>query len=599
MKSMVRLSCAMLLDIEQQTGISTCRDSKELRHRVENEGISFLTITLPQFEKDFLSALDLGRIAPTSFTGFRKRSGVPEFLGGLLASIFDTSGLLRVPVVPEDWGYQASIIRYIRQMCLLHSKVEIATTSERNNVAINKYIATDRDLSVISEGDIDRFDRMSRHIFARFFNKVCGERQTFHMESFGHSSGALSTGEAYNERFAFNTTTARIDGVMPFYDFIHVSPLETYESEVVVLDRHEETPSRVALVPKTMKSPRIIAMEPVWNMFFQQGIFRTMTKVLAFPEFSNLRLGLTWKTQEFNQELARIGSRQGNLATIDLSDASDRISAHLVERGLYGHNLFLSQAVMACRSERASLPDGRVIDLNKFASMGNALTFPTESMVFYTLIHLAWQAYYGKVPTKPLTPFDGVRVYGDDMVVPRELVPSLLDELSRYGLKVNYSKSFWTGFFRESCGEEYYAGYPVTVVRPTAPIDENRLTPTALQKTVVAHNNLLSYGYYETARHIMKLVKANHYVPYGPSDVAGIHFHTDNESLWDVRYNRNLWRTEYRTLHAKNVKPLDTLEGWGALRKFFTSRYVDREADHLRRDGRSKCVGLTLGWTSR
>ncbi len=597
MKSMVRLSCSLLAEIEQQTGISTSRDVFTLRERVEHEGVGFLTITLPQFEKDFLSALDMGRIATTSFVGFRRRDGVPEFLGGLLASLFDNNGLLRVAVVPEDWSYQAHVVRSVRAICLLHSKVELAVTPEREALALDKYLATDRDVAVISEGDIARFRAMSRRLFQEFFQDVCRSGQTFRKESFGHSSGALATGELYNERFTFNTTTERLNGILPFWEFIHVSPFETHECPVVVLSHAEETPSRVAFVPKTMKSPRTIAMEPVWNMFFQQGIFRTMTLALESPKFESLRLGFTWETQEFNQELARIGSRRGNLATIDLSDASDRISAQLVEDGLFGHNLFLSQAAMACRSERASLPDGQIIDLKKFASMGNALTFPVESMVFYTIIHLAWKRYHGRLPMKPLTPFEGVRVYGDDMVVPRDMVPILLSELSRYGLKVNHSKSFWTGLFRESCGQEFWAGFPVMVARLRSPIGEEKLSPNAREKAVAFHNNLISMGYDGTAGHVAKLIKASGYVPYGPSFAPGIHFHTQDESLWKTRYNRDLQRLEYRTLHAKNVKPLDPLDGWGALRKFFTSRYVDREADHLLRDGRSKCVSLTLGWT--
>ena len=145
MKSMVRLCSTMLFDIEEQTGISTSRDLIRLRHRVEKEGVSFLTITLPQFEKDVISSIDKGRIDPTSFTGFRRRGGVPEFLGGLLSTLFDERGLLRLHVVPEDWGYQASIIRFIRAICLLHSKVELKTTRNREQAALNNFVATDPD----------------------------------------------------------------------------------------------------------------------------------------------------------------------------------------------------------------------------------------------------------------------------------------------------------------------------------------------------------------------------------------------------------------------------------------------------------------------
>ena len=57
MKSLERLSLAALREAGRQCCVRTDRDEKTLRDRVEMEGVSFLTITLPSFEKDLTRAL--------------------------------------------------------------------------------------------------------------------------------------------------------------------------------------------------------------------------------------------------------------------------------------------------------------------------------------------------------------------------------------------------------------------------------------------------------------------------------------------------------------------------------------------------------------
>jgi hypothetical protein len=79
--------------------------------------------------------------------------------------------------------------------------------------------------------------------------------------------------------------------------------------------------------------------------------------------------------------MAKEGSVSGEIATIDLSDASDRVSLALVEE-LFGFNPGFLRFLKLSRSPFAQLPGGELVLLNKFASMGSALTFPVEAMVF-------------------------------------------------------------------------------------------------------------------------------------------------------------------------------------------------------------------------
>jgi len=53
MKSLMLFLQRVLEDLENLCGTSTRLDLKEIQSRVENEGISFLTISLPSFGEDF------------------------------------------------------------------------------------------------------------------------------------------------------------------------------------------------------------------------------------------------------------------------------------------------------------------------------------------------------------------------------------------------------------------------------------------------------------------------------------------------------------------------------------------------------------------
>lgn len=77
--------------------------------------------------------------------------------------------------------------------------------------------------------------------------------------------------------------------------------------------------NRVEAVPKNWKTYRTIACEPTHNVPLQ----------LAFDDYVKSRLrrvGINLTDQSLNQELARIGSIDGSLCTIDLSAASDTLA---------------------------------------------------------------------------------------------------------------------------------------------------------------------------------------------------------------------------------------------------------------------------------
>lgn len=202
--------------------------------------------------------------------------------------------------------------------------------------------------------------------------------------------------------------------------------------------------SDVTTVPKDARSDRVIAIEPLWNMFFQKGIGGMIRSRLK-------KIGLDLNhSQPLNQESARIGSITGRLATIDLSSASDTICHSLVEY-LFPPDWY--EAMMTVRSPVSFMPDGSRVVLRKFSSMGNGFTFEMESLIFLALTCAV-------VPNGRIGP--DVLVFGDDIVLPVASAGDLERLLSECGFTVNREKSFSSGPFRESCGKHFFRGQDVT-----------------------------------------------------------------------------------------------------------------------------------------
>jgi hypothetical protein len=202
--------------------------------------------------------------------------------------------------------------------------------------------------------------------------------------------------------------------------------------------------SRITTVPKNAKTNRVIAVEPLMNMFVQKGIGGVIRRRLK-------GVGIDLNDQTRNQILARKGSISGLLATIDLASASDSISRGLVEWLLPSDWV---TAMKICRSSYSVLPSGEEIFLQKFSSMGNGYTFELESLIFWALSSACLESVGES--SRDLS------VYGDDIIVPCSVVPVLIPCLSYVGFETNVGKSFWEGPFRESCGKHYFLGHDVT-----------------------------------------------------------------------------------------------------------------------------------------
>ena len=211
--------------------------------------------------------------------------------------------------------------------------------------------------------------------------------------------------------------------------------------------------SRLSFVPKTAEISRTICTEPLLNMMFQKGICAVLEKRLR--QISGIDLKVQ---QDRNRQLARLGSIDGRFGTIDLSSASDSMSNALVSE-------FFPPSVVGwlnlTRSPVTTLPGGRVVELHMVSSMGNAFTFPLQTIFFLSLVYGAYRVYGIPFHQPNMHSLGNFAVNGDDIIVDSRAYGLVCKLLGLCGFSVNVEKSYNETSFRESCGRDYYSGYDV------------------------------------------------------------------------------------------------------------------------------------------
>lgn len=583
MKSLMLLLQEVVNDIGDWCQTSTLLDLKKIEERYEHEGLSFLTITLPNYCADFEKSLDNGYVDRQSFKGFTFKGGLPLFLGGFLDLVFyRDSGRLR-----DDYSIDAII--GIRQITRMYSKLQIECTRARNNAAIDKYIACEQD---VKDADL-RFNASVREDFSRISTLLWADvlsEVDFNVYNGNivpkHGPGSTADGLIGNNKYYQKSWTKRLDQWFPFGEFLFSSYSIglPYYNHVDILDPGAEIPVEVILVPKTLKTPRIIAREPTCMQYAQQAILEQIVESVNGHDIP--RQLISWKHQEPNQELALLGSSNGELATLDLSEASDRVSNEHV-RQLLIHFPSLAGAVDACRSRKALVPSGDIIRLAKFASMGSALCFPFEALVFTTVVFMGIERDLKRqITKKDVQSFLGsVRVYGDDIIVPVQFVSSVISSLESFGFKVNRSKSFWTGKFRESCGKEYFDGHDVSIVKLRKILPTSRKDAREINAFVEFRNHLYRAGYWKSIRWIDKQIER--LIPFpavldtSPAlgKVSCLGFSEDGT-------NSNLQSPFVKAAVLKSNLRRNSADDYAALMKFFLMR-----RDHLHNEESSTIIG--------
>lgn len=591
------------------------RDKTRLRHEIRSHGSHVLTIMLPEAGKHFDQCLDLGVYLPRSgyLSHCKRGEKVPVFLRDLLIQVFDPlTGLLKDNPSIE-------CITHLRQLYLGGKKILLPCTKVRVRDAVVDFVSIERILakptldwgsdaplsidalaspqsrSRIHMCDLDR-DRVDSRIpglepevdqpirLLHFWYQVC--QRVFDAVSSGmgdlykedahelpkHGPGVVADLDRRTNKYACQDWPSKLEHVFPqdryFYHDYGMGDLESVERM-----RNREVPSRLISVPKTQKSPRLIAAEPSAHQWCQQLLRKQLE---SRSQRTLIRRCVDFSSQIPNQHAAIQGSMDGLTATVDLSSASDRLSCWVVERFARSNHSLLDRlhAVRTRWTRNGVYPRaGEYHLLRKYATMGSAVVFPLQTIIYACFATAAVAAVEEQErqlakgldlsSSNLLTSrrFSScidrasrrVQVYGDDIVIPKAALSLFVDALTMVGLKVNTDKTFSGNNFRESCGVDAFRGHDVS--------------PSYLRQAYAkAHakdfgsisevsNNLWRSGYWKTANWLSSYLDDwRHLIPIiGPKvDQPGLFSFVGSS----INHLKERWNVELQRMEVRRLIPV-------------------------------------------
>lgn len=542
-------------------------DLLTLRQRSSNEGFQFMTKTLPILGRALDSGLEEGSFScPRAFAKSHVNKCIPAFLQEYFNDVFDVDGRLRVDPDVDS-------IRFLRQVLYFAYKCEFDVDKASEQLVVQKFVEID---SHIGSEPIDPILTRSVSYLAE---KVLSGFDPFDIIP-KHGPGSVATGEKLDKKYLFKRKYSHLHQLYPYWRYFvsginHLlDSLEWYRN----LEPVELAVAKLIVVPKDSRGGRTISSEPLELMWIQQGLGRKLMQFIESNHYINGRINFA--DQSINGKLALQSSTDRKYSTIDLKDASDRVSLELVKQVFGLKPKFLS-ALLATRSHATRLPDGTIIELKKFAPMGSALCFPVESLVFWLVSVAAVARQHGLAVERVK---DDIFVYGDDIVCLTEYYDAVVAGLSSVGLMVNKDKSYSKGFFRESCGVDAFKGTDVTPTR-LRQIPRQRTSDSVLLASWCALGNALSQkGYPLTSDWIFSyLEKRFGKIPFGlsrsgypcrvVSDPEVAEF-LNRIQRTRSRFNKETQKLEFRCLVVKTTTIDTQLDGWSrALRDLTTPPY--------------------------
>lgn len=564
------------------------RDYKRSLHELGIRGERLLTLDFPAIRKHFDKCLEEGLYIANSnifLTAFvSKRILVPAFLRDLYLQIFQMDGKVRD--TPCAYAVAA-----IRQLTELFGKLKEQCKEEYTNEEVYNFLINETELRTPTLNwvgdDLVRFEHEYRSVHfkdglpsrgsrigqAQLFDEplslpnsdlavlqqVCDvissqfgdlhDEESTELPNHGH--GRVSNLGRKESKFTFTDWPAKLDRIFPYDRYAkHNSCSAESIDDVTELGyryRNRESSSKLIAVPKTMSGPRLIASEPNYHQWIQQLVRNQLERRLRETVLGNC---ISFDTQQPNRDLALMGSISGAIATVDLKSASDRLSCWTIERTLRS-NISLLERIHASRTRSmTNAVNSKIFDkiiLKKCFTQGSACTFPVQSIV-YSMFCIAsviltngWKPSPSNIKRASLS----VRVFGDDIVVPVSALPKLQEILQFLQLKVNLSKTFHKGKFRESCGLDAFEGVNVTPAR----IKRFSRSPSheVIQSMLESANNLFRRGMWRTAEWLETYIPHRDMAIVRPCDSDGlISFCGESFSHLRGRWNPLLQRREVK-----------------------------------------------------
>ncbi|DAD52657.1 TPA_asm: RNA-directed RNA polymerase [ssRNA phage SRR7976299_19] len=610
------------------------QDLKRLSSLVKTRGLRVLTVDLPSVGKEFDYSIANGQLSLTSnfLTGRRRRgTAIPHLYGGLLSLVFGYDGMLL-----SDASETA--VQSLRQVYNFAKKWKSPCQERYTYNEIREFFRVDEAvtrpsllwreprLNIEDAARLDFLDsvpgviqlrqlpfKFEEEMSAGSTDRPCGPIGILALQRVAdivsttlgefdasrtemkHGPGVVSDLTRKDSKYEFFHWPERLEHVFPMsqFGFANEGQWADYvgnpnaEDDVIGRDGRlrflsGDVASRLIAVPKTQKGPRLIAAEPTCNQWCQQSIKDFLYRRVATTWLSSM---IRFTDQTRNQVMALAASKDHTHTTMDLSAASDRMSCWVVER-MFRANFSVLSALHASRTFiiRNSI-DKKCREftfLNKFSTMGSAVTFPVQSIVFATIALCALYAVrHGDTrrvnKRKLILLAREIAVFGDDLIFPSDSSDATRALLEHLGFKVNMSKTF-SGLqeFRESCGMDAYKGVDVTPAYAlTSP---KRFVPASYVSQVATAHNFYARGYDSAANYIRRTtlqVAPSLKLPWVECG-SGIFgwpspFGFDASRL-KQRFNINLQRMEYLTkrVFTRLVKAPD--RGPSRLLQYFTEK---------------------------
>jgi len=626
---------------------SLSKDREKIALYFQNRGLGLFTLDLPNLSSLLLRGLENGRLSLEGPLCKRvsKRIKVPVLFSGLWLRIFGKDSRLK-PEADEN------AVAFLQQFTCFGKKLLVDCAPFRRKAALENYHVIEEglrppsanwmadslteeevvgldlvdlgrhphgswglhsdqgelfatahgrcvDLQVRDFRLLEQCQRVADLVLTAFgnydplFQSWLRERESRGL-GFRHGPGAVASGQKNHEKSGFPYWSRKLENRFKF----GVTAL--CRGDKRELPQNHEVPSRLICVKKSAKAPRIIAAEPVEHMWCQQAIWAFLEDKVN----STFRGAfLNFRNQKASSDLVLSSSLDQKLVTVDLSDASDRLSCWTVER-LFRSNFSILSALHAARTRWLvdNVSNQSIfIKLKKFASQGTATTFPVQSLVF---LFIALSSTLGdeEVTWESIWKYrEKVRVYGDDIIIPRHGYARLLRLMELLQLKVNVAKSYANGNFRESCGVHGFKGYDVTPCTPETVVVSG---PESVWAVIDTINNLFNKGYWHASHNLwstvpLRLQRRLRIVGPADSGYPGLHSYSGSyERHLDERWNQSLHRFEVRILRLSERNPTETREGFLPLLDFFArgfSTSVARTVSLYSRRSRS-ARKLALHW---
>lgn len=427
------------------------QDRNYVLRRLQHEGCRFLSKTLPEFSKYVLKCCEAQKILDCRLSGlthFESKRGVPVFMTGLLYKVLGSDRLLA-----------AAALKVIRQFCEYFYKTAFGFETEVLKSAEEKYLKND----IFKREQVDwEWVEKGRKALETHYRVQAPLYEVFRDIRPHDGPGSVARSRNYISAFDLPLEVIkRLPGsrighcrrdLRGYSGYFKSYPSSKEEIRFV----EEAKVAEVLFVPKDSRGPRVISKEPLFLLKAQMAVGKWLSGHLQHVTDGSIQ----FTNQDIMQQSAQKASLTRQTATLDLKDASDRVWNLVVKR--LGRNLPIFRSMQKIRSTCCILPSGLKKDLEKFANMGSGLCFPVLALVVHIAACLAVSQHLN-IPYRDAMKL--VRVYGDDLQVPTCCYTVVVESLNRFGLRVNQDKSYYRGFFRESCGGDFFYGMSVAPTR--------------------------------------------------------------------------------------------------------------------------------------